>query len=229
MAKSVDDIIGKNVLVINEQGFGDEILFYSGIIKLAPQVKEMHVQVYPETHRLLETSKPSNVLLFTERTLFLDYIKNFDVWTTTGDLFCWSTDISPQHAGLNIKSNTHQGTGFCWRANHTSPNARFRSLTPDQLEPYKVDNAFSLQMNDDDCPDWMVKFPTHVKDFLDTAQLIASLEHVITVDTSSCHLAAALGIPTTLLINKHHDWRWKQVDENGNSLFYPSVKIIQVN
>lgn len=44
--------------------------------------------------------------------------------------------------------------------------------------------------------------------FRDTAALIKNLDLVITIDTSICHLAAGLGVPTWNLLPNPPDWRW---------------------
>jgi hypothetical protein len=46
-------------------------------------------------------------------------------------------------------------------------------------------------------------------DFLDTAHVIAQMEHVVTVDTAVAHLAGAMGHPSAhVLIPYCSDWRW---------------------
>ena len=122
------------------------------------------------------------------------------------------------------------GVGFCWKANALSPNAKLRSISPDLLEEYRSKNINqSLQMKgNDECPNWMTPFPDDVKDLYDTAEIMSSLAVITTVDTGLCHLAGAMNMPTTLLINKHHDWRFKLLSEDGYSLFYPSVEVIQL-
>jgi hypothetical protein len=46
-------------------------------------------------------------------------------------------------------------------------------------------------------------------DFLDTAQLMAKLDHIVTVDTAVAHLAGAMGHPSAhVLIPYNSDWRW---------------------
>lgn len=44
--------------------------------------------------------------------------------------------------------------------------------------------------------------------FNDTAAVIKNLDLVITIDTSICHLAAGLGVPTWNLLPNPPDWRW---------------------
>ena len=117
-----------------------------------------------------------------------------------------------------------EGTGFCWKANVRSPNAQLRSIDLSVLEQFKSEVNISLQITEN-CPNWM-KPLSNVKDLYDTAEIISGLAHVFTVDTSIAHLCGSMNVPTTLLINLHRDWRWKQVDEHNNSLFYPSINII---
>jgi len=67
--------------------------------------------------------------------------------------------------------------------------------------------------------DWM----DEMKDFADTAALIASLDLVISVDTSVVHLAAAMGKPVWLLNRFAGCWRWLR--NRDDSPWYPSVRI----
>jgi len=66
-------------------------------------------------------------------------------------------------------------------------------------------------------------FAREMHDFGDTAAVIAHMDLVISVDTSTLHLAAAMGKPTWLL-NKHETcWRW--LLDGDTSLWYPTLKI----
>jgi tetratricopeptide (TPR) repeat protein len=62
-----------------------------------------------------------------------------------------------------------------------------------------------------------------LNDFADTAALIANLDLVIAVDTSTAHLAAALGKPTWILTRYDTCWRW--LLERDDSPWYASVKL----
>lgn len=62
-----------------------------------------------------------------------------------------------------------------------------------------------------------------LKDFSDTAALIANLDLVICVDTAIAHLSAALG-KTVWLLNRYDTcWRW--LLDRSDSPWYPTVKI----
>jgi len=62
-----------------------------------------------------------------------------------------------------------------------------------------------------------------IKDFSDTAALIDNLDLVISVDTSTAHLAAAMGKPVWLLNRLDSDWRW--LKHRSDSPWYPTLKI----
>jgi hypothetical protein len=66
-------------------------------------------------------------------------------------------------------------------------------------------------------------FAASIKDFSDTAALIANLDLVVAVDTATAHLAAALGKPTWVLIRLDTDWRW--LLGRDDSPWYRSVKL----
>src|SRR5262249_13308193 len=44
--------------------------------------------------------------------------------------------------------------------------------------------------------------------FLDTAGVMQNLDLIISADTSICHVAGALGVPTWLALAYVPDWRW---------------------
>lgn len=66
-------------------------------------------------------------------------------------------------------------------------------------------------------------FSADLKDFSDTAAFVANLDLVVSVDTSTAHVAAALGKPTWILNRLDTDWRWL-LDRN-DSPWYRSVKL----
>ncbi len=69
----------------------------------------------------------------------------------------------------------------------------------------------------------LINAASEIGDFADTAGLIANLDLVISVDTATAHLAAALGEPTWIM-NRHETcWRW--LLDRSDSPWYLSVKL----
>jgi len=74
----------------------------------------------------------------------------------------------------------------------------------------------------------LINVAPKLKDFSDTAALIENLDLVITVDTSTAHLAAAMGKPVWILNRFDACWRWLR--DRSDSPWYPSVQLYrQVN
>jgi len=60
-------------------------------------------------------------------------------------------------------------------------------------------------------------------DFSDTAAVIENLDLVISVDTSTAHLAGAMGKPVLIPLAFDSCWRW--LKDRGDSPWYPSAKL----
>jgi len=69
----------------------------------------------------------------------------------------------------------------------------------------------------------VIDFTSELNDFTDTAGLIENLDLVISVDTSTAHLAGALGKPVWVLNRFDTCWRW--LLERDDSPWYPSLKL----
>jgi len=65
--------------------------------------------------------------------------------------------------------------------------------------------------------------PVIRRSFADTAYALSAMDLVITVDTSTAHMAGALGLPTFLLIAALPDWRWLM--DRNDSPWYPTLRI----
>lgn len=66
---------------------------------------------------------------------------------------------------------------------------------------------------------------TQIKDFADTAGLIANLDVVVAVDTSTAHLAAGLGKLVIMLSRYDQCWRWMK--DRIDTPWYKSMTIYQ--
>jgi len=64
-----------------------------------------------------------------------------------------------------------------------------------------------------------------IRDFADTAALVAQLDLVICIDTAIAHLAGALGRPVFVLLPYTPDWRWFAARED--SPWYPTMRLVR--
>jgi ADP-heptose:LPS heptosyltransferase len=69
-------------------------------------------------------------------------------------------------------------------------------------------------------------YPGTITDMADTAGLIDNVDLIISVDSAISHLAAAMGKPTWIMLNKYAvDWRWL-LDRDDNP-WYPSARLFR--
>ena len=124
--------------------------------------------------------------------------------------------------------------GLVWSGNPRHHNDHNRSLSLARLlEALPADMHFlGLQpdMKASDRRTLQVAGRLHdvgesLRDFTDTAALIASLDLVISVDTSVAHQAGALGRPLWLLLPHSPDWRWML--RRADTLWYPSCRLFR--
>jgi tetratricopeptide (TPR) repeat protein len=73
----------------------------------------------------------------------------------------------------------------------------------------------------------LINYADLLNDFSDTAALMECLDLIISVDTSSAHLAGALGRPVWILNRYDSCWRWLR--GRSDSPWYPTAKIYQQN
>jgi tetratricopeptide (TPR) repeat protein len=99
------------------------------------------------------------------------------------------------------------------------PGIEFHSLQKGQPAEGELDE---LLANGWDGPA-LVNHTAELSDFAETAALIEQLDLVISVDTSTAHLAGALGKPVWLLNRFDGCWRW--LCDRSDSPWYPSLKV----
>ncbi len=123
--------------------------------------------------------------------------------------------------------------GIVWSAGEWDLS---RSIPCEMLEPLlsigRGVSFLSLQRVEDNIA-WFEKareigLETHAlprNGLLAVALAIANLDLVITVDTMAAHLAAAMGVPTWVLLQHAADWRWML--ERSDSPWYPSMRLFR--
>jgi len=71
----------------------------------------------------------------------------------------------------------------------------------------------------------IIDYTSEFNDFADTAAFVENLDLVISVDTSTAHLAAAMGKPTWILNRYDTCWRWGL--DRSDSPWYPTVTLFR--
>jgi tetratricopeptide (TPR) repeat protein len=149
------------------------------------------------------------------------------LFADAGRVEAWTARLPPR-VGDELR------VGLAWAGNPSlaSPGRaamdRRRSLAPERLAPLFDVPGLRFDSLQKDGP----RLPGHlpvldvmggVEDFADTAALLATLDLVISVDTSVVHLAGALGQPVWLLDRFDPDWRW--LTDRRDSPWYPTLRL----
>jgi len=131
--------------------------------------------------------------------------------------------------------NSGLRVGLIWNGNPTflHDRYRYRSIPLPLFRPIFETSGlhlFSLQVGEataqlSQAPGAITDLAPSVSDMADTAAQIAKLDLVISADTSVPHLAAALGIPTWILMPYSPDWRW--LEEREDCPWYPSMRLFR--
>jgi hypothetical protein len=204
-----EDLTGKRLFIWPEQGFGDQIIMMRYLSRLGGDVTMV---VMPQLMRLF-SRLPAKLIPHDHRVAAPAY----DYWTLPlslplglaagGDLVTTPYLSAPPRA-------TGKRVGIAWRGNALpDPN---RSLPPAVAQALlALPGAMSLDPAD-----------TGVSDFQDTAEIIAGLDLVISIDTSVAHLAGAMGKPLWVLHQQRPpEWRWR-TDGEGRSVWYPTARVL---
>lgn len=129
--------------------------------------------------------------------------------------------------------------GICWQGNSQFHADIYRSVPLEKFAPLSTIDGVSLfslqhgqgreQIQSCSFGNSIVQLPDAIDQssgaFLDTAAIIRNLDLVITVDTSTGHLAAALGKPVWVALGTVPDWRWTR--QGDSSAWYPTVRLFR--
>lgn len=207
-----ESLRGKRILVVAEQGLGDQILFSRFIPLVAQQAAEVRLAVARPLVGLLsqlpaEVFNPPNLNGETA-----------DVWASMGSVPRWlgaGPDDAPAPTLTAPPAARREGVGLMLQGGDRNPN------------PHRVPNpviARAIRGLRTFAP--LEPEVTGAKGFADTAALIAGLERVVSVDTSVAHLAGSLGAPCLVLMSRPAvDWyaNWK----DDRTPWYPSMRFIR--
>ncbi len=216
------DLTGMSLLVLNEQGFGDELMFSRSLPRLAGAVRHAHVQVYPEQLQLFqEQFRLPNVRFFAERSFGMEFVRQFDAYTCTGNVWVqFPFEPAPQFdAAPHGLDRTRRHVGICCSPNGSSKNSALRAVDPRDLARLAGPGTVLHNLSTGGAHPFAVDHRAELRSFSDTLRWVRSMDLVLTCDTALAHLAACAGVPTAVVHRQYLDWRW-------TSGLYPSVRTV---
>jgi tetratricopeptide (TPR) repeat protein len=229
-----EELNRKTIALICEQGLGDAIQFVRYVPLVASRGGKVVVVCQPELAKLFaDVPGVARVISLPET------IGAFDVYCPILSLpLAFGTRLEtipaqvPYLQARKPRLGPRTGAkrvGIAWTGNPKHRDDRRRSIPLPALAPLlSVPNVqfYSLQKGVAVPPGVDLSDLTpELRDFSETAELMASLDLIISVDTSVAHLAGALGRPVWTFLAANPDWRWML--DRTDTPWYPTMRLFR--
>jgi tetratricopeptide (TPR) repeat protein len=242
---SGEDIAGKRLLLHAEQGFGDTIQFARYAAQAAMRGADVVLEVQPSLKPLLGglfgvevvAAGRDQLPAFDLHCPLLSLPRLFATTPATlpgGDPYigapadriaAWTPRLPAD--GMRV--------GLAWSGHPNNARDHERSIPFARLAPLiDVPGTRFVSLQKDirtaDADDFrrcgkLIDLRGEMRDFADTAAVIAQLDLVITVDTAAAHLAGAMGKPVWVLLPRVPDFRW--LLDRATSPWYPRARLFR--
>jgi Flp pilus assembly protein TadD len=221
-----------------EQGMGDVIAMLRLLPEVLDRARQVRLDLHPPLRRLVARSFPAVTVLDDHEAVSL-----------TG----WHCPIASLPAILATEAGGAIGylrgasqrpprvdsrparVGLCWAGNPLAPHNHLRSVPLSALAPLRdlagvSFHALQLGPGRRELATATGRAPIidhadALSDLADTADVIAGLDLVISVDTVVLNLAGAMGVPAWGLLHPLPDFRWGVAGDQGP--WYPNVRLFR--
>ncbi|GDX11977.1 hypothetical protein LBMAG57_37490 [Verrucomicrobiota bacterium] len=224
---------GKTLLIVAEQGWGDQIMFarYAQELKRRWPSCSVWYHCDPVMHALLSGVYGVDRVVFNPTDGF-DYVSPvMDLPHCTG--MKSEADIPPAHCirtmpswspwSLQVGNVLRKRVALVWAGSPMHGKDKARSIHARLYQPlidaHPECDFFSLQCGPAQ-PEvaelrGVTDLAPEVKDWTDTAQMLACMDLLVSVDTACVHLAGAMGTPAWMLCPTSPDFRWQLTREDS--------------
>jgi tetratricopeptide (TPR) repeat protein len=238
---------GRTLLLYTEQGFGDAIQFIRYLPLVAERGGKIIIACQEQLQRLFKmTARGWQIVSQGEplprfdlhcpllslprvfRTTLPDIPKTVPYLQADAEIAKrWQHRLADHSLVMKV--------GIAWAGSPTNKNDRNRSMKLSSLAPLGQmpgvrfislqKGKASVEAKTPPAGMQLIDWTEDLKDFANTAALIANLDLVIAVDTAVVHLAGAMGKPVWTLLPFVPDWRW--LLERDDSPWYPSMQLFR--
>jgi tetratricopeptide (TPR) repeat protein len=233
----------KNIILWDEQGFGDTIQF----IRYAPMVASLGAKVFLDVksplRRLFQANPSLGIVMDNQTSVQMHYWSRI---LSLPKLFgCELDHIENQIPYINPPSEaivppvlakaSKFKIGLVWKGSPDNSRNAIRSMELSLLQSLLLSsNCSFFSLHNQSCQeeieamalsDVIVDLADFIEDFADLAVIIEHLDLIITVDTAVAHLAGAMGKPVWVLLPFVPDWRW--LLERQDTPWYPTMRLFR--
>jgi len=241
---------GRRILLHGEQGLGDALQFCRYVPLVAarggrvilglPAPLQRVMAGLPGVERFVSGQLPTDAF-----DLHLPMLSLGEVFGTQMDTiphrvpYLWAEPELVARWGGRLTEAAKDGgglkVGIVWAGSPTHGNDRNRSIGLAPFAPLAAIPGVSLVSIQKGPTEGQAANPPggfpllnlspDIRDFADTAAIMAGLDLVVCVDTSVAHLAGALGVPVWVLVPFAPDWRWML--DREDSPWYPTMRLFR--
>lgn len=236
---------GKRLLVWNEQGFGDALLYARFLPDLAARGARVTFLCEAALGRLMRQSLKPGIEVADLATpppdadlhvsiMSLPHLLGVTLETIAADapyLIPNAAEVENWRQELTARYPDKPRVGLVWAGNPGQAHDYSRSMSPADMAPLlNVDGIqfFNLLIGprgDTWRDPKLADVRDHLTDFAASAALMQTLDLVISVDSAPAHLAGALGCPLWVLLAFDPDSRY--FTNRPDSPWYPSARLIR--
>ena len=246
---------GKTLLIVAEQGFGDQIMFASCFRDAMDRVGRCVIECDPRLSGLFRRSFPAANIrpVIHGQSQLPAQTEPIDLQIPMGSLpgfFRKRREDFPRHRGY-LHADPERiaywrarldalgpgpKIGLSWRGGVAATRRHLRSISLQEFLPVLNSPAIFVSLQYGDCADDLRRLQqeqgvilAHWQDALDdydeTAALICALDLVVSVCTAVIHLSGALGRPVWVLVPAIAEWRY--LDRGERLPWYPSARLFR--
>ncbi len=213
---------GRHVLVRCYHGLGDTLQFARYLPALSRYTASTTLEVQPELVPLLSTlSGVDRLIPFRTDAPHPPSECDLEIMELAHALRLQPYRLPPPYLRTVARPVRADTIGLCWRSGGWD---RERGIPDPILTPiFRLGLPFVSLCPNPSGPNFIN--PRGCPKAIEaTADLMAELRLIITVDTMVAHLAGALGLPTWLLLKHNPDWRW---GDGAWSSWYPRTRLFR--
>jgi tetratricopeptide (TPR) repeat protein len=236
----------RTLLLYAEQGLGDSIQFARYLPILAGRARKIVLVCQQQLARLLQSADPRCQIVLRDQPLpdfdfhcpllGLPRVLGTAVETIPANVPYLSADAALVEAWRRkLALPVGLKVGLTWAGNPDFRWDQMRSLNLAQLAPLSAIQRVSFyslqkgrpaeQMRDAAPGINLINLGPELADLAETAGVMSLMDLIITTDTSTAHLAGALGRPVWVMLQSLPDWRWML--EREDSPWYPTMRLFR--
>ena len=244
----------RNLLIWDEQGLGDQVLFLRFLRDLEPYVDDLYIKIDKRLHQIIKRSFPKINFINSNKEISESNINSQIPIADLGSLFINNiNDVKKNHKKYLIseskltnefkKTLTNKNKLICglsWISKNDEIGSS-KSVTLESLKPILAledINFLDLQYSNtqDERNSFFNENGIEIKKFVKidnfndlngVTSLIDACDFIVTVSNTTAHIAGALGKKTFLLLPKGKGrlWYWSTIQ--NKSLWYHSIEVIE--